>query len=92
MNFRSISVAYLHFDSQVTGLNTQIAPRMHFENGHLSSHGGFIANYVESKISVCNAKVFDGIITFITSTSFYNIFLCFHDIFLLKNIQETVSQ
>ena len=46
MNFRSISVAYLHFDSQVTGLNTQIAPRMHFENGHLSSHGGFIAKYV----------------------------------------------
>ena len=32
MNFRSIFFTYFHFDSQVTGLNTHIAPSIHFEN------------------------------------------------------------
>ena len=41
MNFCLISVEYLHFDVQVTGLNTHTAPTIHLENGHKSSHGGF---------------------------------------------------
>ena len=41
MNFCLISVEYLHFDVQVTGLNTHTAPTTHLENGHKSSHGDF---------------------------------------------------
>ena len=62
-----ISVEYLHFDVQVTGLNTHTAPTMHLENGHKSSHGGF-GNSL--RISVFAIKVFASTTSFIGSTSF----------------------
>ena len=67
MNFCLISVRYLHFDSQVTGLNTHTAPTIHLENGHKSSHGGF-GNCL--RISVFAIKVFTSTTSFIGSTSF----------------------
>ena len=67
MNFCFISVGYLHFDSQVIGLNTHTAPTIHLENGHKSSHGGF-GNSL--RISVFAIKVFASKISFINFTSF----------------------